>query len=137
MSVSRVKWVAFVCMGFVWAFLLSPQSAAWKVEYDSGPITAIDGDRVQVDGKHGAHVLETIGVCYWCEVGLTVLITFESIMRANIKPFVNSMGRRPVSVSSMPRNACNISWNTMYSTKYNGTKSWSKSGWMRIRFSRG
>lgn len=92
-----MKWIVLVWVVFAVVVLPHTQSHAWKVQYDSGPIEAMEGDRLYVKGSRGVHILETIGVCHWCEVGLTVLVTFTSLTRATVKPVVNSMGRRPVS----------------------------------------
>lgn len=98
MGGTLAKWGLLVCVGFALAILSQAQLDAGRIESDSGPIEAVDGDRIYVKGNRGVHVLETIGVCHWCEVGLTVLVTFKSLTRATIKPYVNTMGRRPVPV---------------------------------------
>ena len=91
-----MKLVVLVWLVFAAAVFAQTQSHAWQIDYDSGAIEAMDGDRVYVNGNRGPHLLETIGVCHWCKVGLTVVVTFKSLSRATIKPYVNSMGRRPV-----------------------------------------
>ncbi len=93
-----MKLFVVVCAALAVAIVLETQLGAQQRDFDSGPIQAIDGDRVYVTGERGGHVLETVGVCYWCEVGLHVLINFQSVSRATIQPFFNTMGRRPVPV---------------------------------------
>lgn len=71
-------------------------SAAQRVSFDSGPITLISEEKVTVVGNLGTHVLEPIGDCTWCEVGLEVLIEFRDLTRAVIKPHDESSVARPI-----------------------------------------
>ncbi|HMK35223.1 MAG TPA: hypothetical protein VK463_09170 [Desulfomonilaceae bacterium] len=67
---------------------------AQKTDYDSGPIEVISENLVFVKGNRGTHVLEPIGECIWCEVGLEVLITFDTFVRVSFKPYSDAGNSR-------------------------------------------
>jgi hypothetical protein len=70
-----------VCVCFVLAASWSPAA-----EYDSGPIASIVDDTVYVEGNNGTYELQLLGLCTWCEEGLEVLIRFDSVAKASMKP---------------------------------------------------
>lgn len=77
--------------------IVGPASTqAQKITYDSGPIALISEEKITVQGNLGVHVLEPIGDCTWCEVGLEVLIEFQDLSRVVIKPYNDSSFARPI-----------------------------------------
>jgi hypothetical protein len=67
-------------------------------KYDVGTIEDISEGNIYVRGNYGHHVLETLGSCLWCEVGVEVLINFEGFTRAKLSPYSESVRGRPVRV---------------------------------------
>lgn len=70
---------------------------AQRVDYDSGPIESMQEDSIIVKGNNGTTVLEPIGECLWCEVGLEVLITFRGFVRASLRPYADTDDRRAIT----------------------------------------
>ncbi len=67
-------------------------------KYDVGVIEDMSEGNIYVRGSHGLHVLETLGSCLWCRVGLDVLVSFEGFTRAKLSPYSESVRGRPVRV---------------------------------------
>jgi hypothetical protein len=67
-------------------------------KYDAGVIEDMSEGNIYVRGSHGLHVLEALGSCLWCQVGLDVLVTFEGFTRAKLSPYSESVRGRPVRV---------------------------------------
>jgi hypothetical protein len=80
------------------SILLQPELVlAWRVEYDGGPIEAISEGKLYVQGNTGQYIFEPIGLCSWCEVGIEVLISLQSLTRATLRPKSESFSARPVN----------------------------------------
>lgn len=78
--------------------LLAPGALdAAKTEFDSGPITAVEGDRIIVAGQKGTHILELIGWRPWIKEGLEVLIEFRGAVRVTVRPFSKHIAAKPVN----------------------------------------
>jgi hypothetical protein len=81
------------------SILLHPDSvSAWRVDYDGGPIEAITEGKLYVQGNTGQYIFEPIGLCAWCEVGIEVLVSLDSLTRATLRPKSESFSARPVKV---------------------------------------
>jgi hypothetical protein len=89
----RVGIVAVVC-----AFILVCGATVRAQKYDVGTIEAVSEGNIYVSGNQGHHVLETLGSCLWCEVGVEVIINFEGFTRAKLSPYSESVRGRPVRV---------------------------------------
>jgi hypothetical protein len=76
--------------------MLPDRVLALRLEYDGGLIEAISEGRLYVQGSTGQHILEPIGLCSWCEVGMEILITFHGFTRATLRPKSESFSARPV-----------------------------------------
>jgi hypothetical protein len=85
--------IAAVCM-----FILVCNGPARAQEYDVGTIEAISEGNIYVRGNHGHHVLETLGSCLWCEVGVDVIINFKAFTRAELSPYSETVQGRPIRV---------------------------------------
>jgi hypothetical protein len=69
---------------------------AGRIEYDSGPIDEVSEGKVYISGQKGAHVLELLENCPWCEVGLEVLVAFSGSTYATLKPYSEHINIRPI-----------------------------------------
>jgi hypothetical protein len=69
---------------------------AGRIEYDSGPIQAIEGDRIIVGGQKGTHILEIVGWRPWITVDLEVLVEFRGVLSVVVRPFAKSPTAKPV-----------------------------------------
>lgn len=85
-------------MAAVCVFVLIDAEQARAQKYDVGIIENISEGNIYVRGNHGLHVLETLGNCSWCEVGVEALINFEGFTRAKLSPYSESVRGRPVKV---------------------------------------
>lgn len=63
---------------------------------EEGAIEQMLENRVYVRGLMGSHVFEMISACSWCERGTPVAINFESLSRASMTPYPNSLQVAPV-----------------------------------------
>lgn len=63
------------------------QAQAAEANWDAGPIDAINDDYLYIEGGKGRHVLQMIGDCSWCTLGLQVLIRFQPFRRATVTPY--------------------------------------------------
>ncbi|MGO9568570.1 MAG: hypothetical protein ACLP5H_13610 [Desulfomonilaceae bacterium] len=79
-------------------FILVCDKPARGQKYDVGIIEQISEGNIYVRGNYGLHVLETLGSCLWCEVGLEVIVSFEGFTRAKLSPYSESIRGRPVRV---------------------------------------
>jgi hypothetical protein len=77
-------------------FILVCDESVQGQKYDVGVIEEITEGNIYVRGNHGLHVLETLGTCLWCEVGLEVIVSFEGFTRAKLSPYSESIRGRPV-----------------------------------------
>ncbi|MGC8659274.1 MAG: hypothetical protein ACP5U1_09390 [Desulfomonilaceae bacterium] len=82
-----------IFVSFVFVLLLSgkvvPQS--YIPTSDTGIIKEILGDRIYLEGKLGAYVLEMVTTCPWCETGINVAVHFQSFSRALMTPNPNPL----------------------------------------------
>jgi hypothetical protein len=88
-----------LALGIVMAvclFILVCDEPVQCQKYDVGVIEEITEGNIYVRGNHGLHVLETLGSCLWCEVGLEVIVIFEGFTRAKLSPYSESIRGRPV-----------------------------------------
>ena len=65
---------------------------------DNGFIEAMLDEKIVVQGYLGTHVLELIGVCTWCEVGMQVAVRFISVTRAELVQTDTGIAKPPVNV---------------------------------------
>lgn len=92
------KLIPALCFALIASLVLVDVQDARRVDYDSGPIESLDEGLILVKGNRGVHVLEPLGVCFWCEEGMEVLITFLGFTRATLKPYSRSIRGRPIKV---------------------------------------
>ncbi len=88
----------FVLLTATLVFFYGTIGDAQKIDYDSGPIEMMAEGKIYVKGNRGNHVLEPLGECVWCEVGLEVLITFKGLTRAELKPYAERGNSKSISV---------------------------------------
>lgn len=79
-------------------FILVCDDLVQAQDYDVGVIEQMSEGNIYVRGTHGRHVLETLGTCLWCEVGMEVVVNFEGFTRAKLSPYSESVRGRPVRV---------------------------------------
>jgi hypothetical protein len=85
-------------MAAVCLFILVCDGQVRAQKYDVGVIEEMSEGNIYVRGNHGRHVLEALGSCLWCQVGLDVLVNFEGFTRAKLSPYSESVRGRPVRV---------------------------------------
>jgi hypothetical protein len=85
--------VAAVCI-----FTLINVEQVRAQKYDVGVIESMSEGSIYVRGNHGHHVLETLGSCLWCEVGVDVIINFEGFTRAKLSPYSETVRGRTIRV---------------------------------------
>ena len=90
--------VALSIMTAACMFILVCDEPVQAQKYDVGVIEEMSEGNIYVRGSHGRHVLETLGTCLWCEVGMEVLVSFEGFTRAKLSPYSESVQGRPVRV---------------------------------------
>ena len=84
-------------IGTAWLLLsLSQDVGAWRNELDVGFIESMEGGLIHVQGAKGAHVLEVLRECLWCQEGLEVAVTFNGYGRATLRPTWRSHHGKPV-----------------------------------------
>ncbi|MFZ5867492.1 MAG: hypothetical protein ACOYXY_16530 [Thermodesulfobacteriota bacterium] len=81
----RTLWAAASLLGLALVFTQDAASQ-WRYDYDAGTIIVMDAGRITVKGTRGTHVLVPLQACQWCRLNGSVLVTFESPTRANLKP---------------------------------------------------
>lgn len=89
-----------VCMSLILslAFISADSSATpYLPRIDNGFIEAMLDEKIVVQGYLGTHVLELIGVCTWCEVGMQVAVRFISVTRAELIQTDTGMAKAPVN----------------------------------------
>src|SRR3990172_5850604 len=90
--------LALGIMTAVCVFILVCDEPVRAQKYDVGVIESMSESNIYVRGNHGHHVLETLGSCLWCEVGVEVLVSFEGFTRAKLSPYSETVRGRSVRV---------------------------------------
>ncbi len=65
---------------------------------DEGVILWMSNEKMVIKGLIGTHEVELLGVCSWCQVGVSVAVRFISLTRAEIVEPESKMPRPPVKV---------------------------------------
>jgi hypothetical protein len=97
MSKTTKIYFLFVLIGLL-LFLNLTASADPLGKSDGGPIEEMSENKILIHGDYGSYLLEIIGICSWCEIGVDVNINFERMSRASIQPKLGTKLVRPVKV---------------------------------------
>jgi len=95
-TLSAMKTALTITLAISLLFLSQSSPLAWRVEAIAGTIQEISEQAVYVEGDRGINVFELRGVCSWCEVGLAVIVVFQSPTMATMRPEPNSLNNKPV-----------------------------------------
>lgn len=90
----RVILGAALALGFIATQHVHAQTG--QVATEKGVIREILDEKIYIEGETGMHVLETLGVCSWCEEGLSITIFFDTITKASIQPYPNPQRKKTV-----------------------------------------
>ncbi len=63
-----------------------PDSQAQKAVFEDASITAIAGGYIHVSAQSGDFVLEPIKPCFWCTVGMEVVLSLKGYTTAKLEP---------------------------------------------------
>lgn len=93
--------VRIACMALILSLVLMTSqllATPYLPRSDNGFIEAMLDEKIVVQGYLGTHVLELIGVCTWCEVGMQVAVRFLSVTRAELVQTETAIAKPPVNV---------------------------------------
>jgi hypothetical protein len=83
---------------FVLAFVLAAPAYSAFPEYDGGPILSVGEDYIEIQGEKGRYIVEPLGICSWCQVGIHAILRFRGFTQATLKPKEDFGDVRPIRV---------------------------------------
>ncbi len=85
-------------LGIMLLLALTAPTHAMFQDYDGGPILSVGDDHIVIQGENGRYVVEPLGVCSWCQVGIHVTLRFQGFIRGALRPKDDWGAVRPLQV---------------------------------------
>jgi hypothetical protein len=85
-------------LAVVFALALGTPTYSAFQEYDGGAILSVGDDYIEIQGENGRYIVEPLGICSWCQVGIHAVLRFQGFTRATLRPKDDFGQVRPLRV---------------------------------------